>query len=125
MLVLQDIPLSDYPNWVGRDAKYPYKTPVLMSLNRYAAKTDASQGEIVMALRQAGVDVWVIGWPVDLLLHHRNRFSVMECKAVGARPRKSQTQQQDFCRQFGVPIVHTAEEALLVLGLVPPKDTQA
>jgi hypothetical protein len=40
-----------------------------VTLNRYAARNDYSQPDIVKALRAVGFTVDIIGWPVDLLLH--------------------------------------------------------
>ena len=39
-----------------------------MSLNRYDARTDANQGDIIRALETEGCIVWIIRWPVDLLV---------------------------------------------------------
>jgi hypothetical protein len=39
-----------------------------VTLNRYAARKDPNQSEIVAALREFGCVVWDIGWPVDLLV---------------------------------------------------------
>ena len=87
---------------------------------RRAAKTDASQKAIVAALRAAGAFVWVLGRPVDLLVFYR-RWHLQECKSAAsishhAKARKAQEEQTAFCRTFGVPIVHDADEALRAVG---------
>ncbi len=52
---------------------------------RYAARSDASQPQIVAALRAAGVSVWVIKWPVDLLCGFHGRSIALEVKEKGGR----------------------------------------
>ncbi len=42
-----------------------------MSIYRRARKVDSSQKAIIDELRKAGVEVWVISIPVDLLYHYR------------------------------------------------------
>lgn len=89
-----------------------------MSLNRYAAKVDKSQPGIVKALEKAGAQVWVIGWPCDLLVRRGRLWFTMECKTPGAKPRKDQEKQQEFLRDTQTPVVHTPEEALRVVGAI-------
>lgn len=52
---------------------------------RNAARTDATQKEIVKALRRIGAAVEVIGLPLDLLVSHRGRTLLLECKALEGR----------------------------------------
>lgn len=52
---------------------------------RRAARTDATQTEVIRTLRQLGVSVEVIGKPVDLLVCFRGETSLMEVKAPRAR----------------------------------------
>lgn len=47
---------------------------------RRAARVDATQGEIVAALRHIGADVWIIGLPVDLLVGYAGKTLLIECK---------------------------------------------
>src|SRR5271156_3287847 len=80
---------------------------------RYAAKVDENQSEIVDALRQAGISVWIIKQPVDLLFHHCGRFGLIEVKKPSfKRARKDQERQSAFLATYAVPVVRTAEEAL-------------
>jgi hypothetical protein len=81
---------------------------------RYAKKVDATQKEIVDALRAAGVFVVVIGQPVDLLCYHAGRFMPLECKPTDPhnRNRKDQERQKEFIRVTGTPVVRTPEEAI-------------
>lgn len=93
-----------------------------MSYLRRAKKVDSSQGEIVSALRQAGITVWILGQPCDLLTFYKGRWLPLECKPApepgirvktrATRIRTDQEHQQAFCRDFAVPIVRTAEDAL-------------
>lgn len=62
---------------------------------RRAAKVDACQGEIVKALRQVGVDVFYIGFPVDLLCGFRGRTVLLEIKDP-KRGRLTAAQQEFF-----------------------------
>lgn len=78
-----------------------------------ALKVDANQAAIVDALRMAGVSVWVIGSPCDLLVYHRGRWQVLEVKRPEwKRPRKDQAEQTEFLKHYQVPIVKDATEAL-------------
>lgn len=48
---------------------------------RRAAKRDASEPEIVTALIQCGFSVYRLHQPVDLLVGHRGRNYLVECKS--------------------------------------------
>ena len=60
-----------------------------MSINRHAARSDDCQPEIVKALRQIGVCVFVLKRPLDLLAAVRRpgeadtRTMLLECKDAG------------------------------------------
>jgi hypothetical protein len=58
---------------------------------RRAARVDATQAEIVSALRSIGASVWIIGLPVDLLVGYGGATLLIEVKVpVGKRnPRPS------------------------------------
>lgn len=96
---------------------------------RTAAKVDSTQREIVQRLRDAGISVFVIHQPCDLLLrfycnrHHDYCWQTLEAKtAYGkrnpkARIRPEQKVQQEFLAQTGTPIATTFEEAMRVLNL--------
>ena len=90
---------------------------------RYAKKVDATQGEIFDALRKAGVQVWIIGKPCDLLTYYRGRWLPLECKPADTtkkgtkRLRTDQERQTEFLTAYAVPVVRTAQAALAaVLG---------
>jgi hypothetical protein len=74
-------------------------------------RVDNTQEEIVTALRQAGARVWVIGQPCDLLIRHRGRWLLLECKSTKRRD-KRQKLQAEFLMQNDVPVVTSPEEAL-------------
>jgi hypothetical protein len=82
-------------------------------------RPDASQGEIVAALRHACVTVWIIGRPCDLLTFYRGRWLPLECKPEGhKRPRRDQETQSEFLAIYAVPVVRTAIEALEAVGAI-------
>jgi hypothetical protein len=95
---------------------------------RYANRVDASQPDIVAALEQAGVLVYIIGRPCDLLCRVRSDppgiMRTLEVKtAQGKRApklklRKDQQEQAQFCIDTGTPYVTNAIEALRALRLV-------
>jgi hypothetical protein len=83
-----------------------------MSHNRKMTRPDATQQNIVKQLRAAGVLVWIIGWPCDLLTYYRSRWQTLECKPVKNRIRRDQASQDEFLAQTRTPIVRTPDEAL-------------
>lgn len=87
-----------------------------MSFIRRAKKVDASQGPIVAGLRAAGITVWIIGQPCDLLTYYppMKRWRPLECKPEDPknRNRKDQGTQATFIRTYAVPIVRTVQEAI-------------
>lgn len=85
---------------------------------RYAAKRDLVENEIVDALEQAGVHVWRLHTPCDLLCHRLGRTYTLEVKTPGARKDKRQEAQAEFLRVTGTPIVRTPEEALRAVGAI-------
>jgi hypothetical protein len=90
---------------------------------RRAAKVDATQKDIVDALRKAGAQVWVIKQPVDLLVYFRGRWQPMEAKTgrgkkLAVYRDKRQEAQSEFLDSTGCPIVRTPEEALRALGAI-------
>ena len=71
-----------------------------------AARIDANQTEIVEALRACGYVVWIIGYPVDLLVGDGKRWCLMEVKD-GAKPpsaRKLTDIEAECVRRGGGPI---------------------
>lgn len=84
---------------------------------RRAARRDVSEHEIADALTRAGAVVIRMNEPVDLLVLFRDRWHLLECKSPGANlKRKDRAKQQAFCRLHHVPVVQTAEQALLAIG---------
>jgi len=67
---------------------------------RYAARADANQPEILEVLRGIGAQAWFIGWPLDLLVAFRGRFHVLEVKIPGGRlnrKQKTTIRQMEAC----------------------------
>jgi hypothetical protein len=95
-----------------------------VSLNRYACKVDATQADIIDGLESAGIRVWVIKWPCDLLTYYPplKRWRPLEAKpapepgirvkTLAPRKRKDQERQTRFLNTYGVDVVRTAEEAI-------------
>lgn len=100
-----------------------------MSLHRWNAKTDATQADLVKDLRKAGIDVWVIRQPVDLLLrfwcnrHHDFCWQPLEVKTPygkkdpKARTRADQEEQQEFLRETLTPIATDFDSAWRELNM--------
>ena len=57
---------------------------------RHAARTDATQAEVVKALRAIGCSVLYIKLPLDLLVCHRKETMLVEVKEEGGRLTKAQ-----------------------------------
>lgn len=94
-----------------------------MSINRYAARTDANQAPIVRALQTAGASVWVIRLPLDLLVGYRGQTALIEVKTTQGKrepkPSKHTQLQKDFMLDWKggtVATVTDAEGALRVLA---------
>ena len=87
-----------------------------MSLNRYAAKRDHNENDIVVALRTAGFVVVQLTKPVDLLVGRKGNphWALLEVKDADGKLTKDQTeffQLTEGCTRF---IVRSPEEALRV-----------
>lgn len=87
--------------------------------NRYAKRRDVNELPIVNALRQAGVQVWYLDKPLDLLTAHDGQFKLLEVKK---NDQEHFTEQQAafFEDTQGYPRyrVVTPEDALRCLGLL-------
>lgn len=85
---------------------------------RYAARVDANQTEIVMALRKAGAYVWVIGLPVDLLVGYKDRTFLVEVKTT-SKKRLTSLQMDFFANWTGSTLVRidSVEAALMMIGV--------
>ena len=87
-----------------------------MSYARRMTRPDATQSAIVAALRQCGVQVWIIGQPTDLLTFYRGKWLPLECKPQGyKRPRADQKAQTAFLKATGTPVVKTVQEAYMAV----------
>lgn len=80
-----------------------------MSINRYAARVDANQAEIVSAMRAAGALVWPIGLPVDLLVGYAGNTALVEIKRIegkkAPKPAAHTKLQSDFLASWnGGPV---------------------
>ena len=77
-------------------------------------RPDATQNSVVAGLRQAGITVWIIGQPCDLLTFYPplKRWRPLEVKPAKERARKDQDTQTTFLATFAVPIVRSAQEAI-------------
>ena len=84
---------------------------------KYAQCVDQNQAEIVEALRKAGCDVLFINVPADLLVGHRGKCFLVECKLPeGGKPTPEQEKFRESWRgQYA--IARTPEEALRAVGL--------
>ena len=83
---------------------------------RHAARTDATQAEVVKALRAIGANVYYVKLPLDLLVTHRNRTMLVEVKEEGGRLTKDQVR---FIESWGgeIHVVRSPSEAInAVLG---------
>lgn len=87
-----------------------------MSLRRYAKRADSTQGAIVEALRKAGIKVWIISKPCDLLTYYPayKRWVPLECKPP-KRKRNDQPEQDDFLESYGVARVRSPQEAIVAV----------
>lgn len=83
---------------------------------RRAAKQDGNQGDIIKALKAAGIQVEPIGKPVDLLVCCRGETSLVEVKNPDGRDRLTKDQVEFIARWPGkLHIVHSADEAMRAL----------
>jgi hypothetical protein len=99
-----------------------------MSRYRQAAKIDIAQPAIVEGLRAYGIEVYLMRWPVDLLLrfwclrHKDYCFMPMEVKTPHgkktpkARFRQEQVEQNEFLEHTNTPAVCTLDAALFAIN---------
>jgi hypothetical protein len=97
--------------------------------NRRARKSDATQPDIIADLEKAGVKVWPIGEPCDLLCyfwcqkHARWCWQPLEIKVTTGKKQpkpkldKRQVEQAEFLKATGTKIITTVTEALLALSV--------
>jgi hypothetical protein len=86
---------------------------------RYAARVDENQAAIVLALRNAGAYVWIIGLPVDLLVGYKDRTLLMEVKTT-SKKRLTGLQATFFEKWTGGTLcrVDSPEAALRMIGVI-------
>ena len=86
---------------------------------RYAARVDATQDQVVSALRAAGAYVWIIGLPVDLLVGYNGQTFLVEVKS-GPRKALTKLQQEFFAKWVGGRLerIEGAEQALRMIGVI-------
>jgi hypothetical protein len=89
-----------------------------MSLNRYAARRDDNEPDIVEALEKVGADVERLKQPCDLLVLFRYRFFPMEVDNPKSKHRKRSKKQLDTLKRLGIPMVQTSDDALRVIGAI-------
>lgn len=90
---------------------------------RRAARVDASQEQIVSALKAAGATVLPIGLPVDLLVGYRSVTYLFEVKTPNTAYGKkgANGNQREFIQLWrGAPVhlVYTADDALRAIGAI-------
>ena len=85
-----------------------------MGLNRYAARRDATEPDIVAALLANGFDVYKLSKPLDLLVWRVNGVSYLLLEVKTRSGRTTPDQDAFLARTGGLPrgVVRTAEEAL-------------
>ena len=87
--------------------------------NRYAARRDGNEAEIVAALEAAGCDVYRLDMPCDLLVGRAGVNYLLEVKNPGTYG-KLAPHQREFAvswRGGRVAVVETIDEALQAVGL--------
>ena len=86
---------------------------------RHAKRVDANQDQIVIALRAAGADVWIIGLPVDLLVGYKGHTFLVEIKRT-AKSRFTPL-QADFFESWGggtLARIDSPDAALRMIGVL-------
>lgn len=63
-----------------------------MSINRYAARSDKNEKEIIRALEKVGAHVYRIKKPLDLLVCYRGKTMLLEVKTDKGRLTPVQTE---------------------------------
>jgi len=86
---------------------------------RRAARIDANQEAVVIALRAANAYVWIIGLPVDLLVGYKGHTFLVEIKD-GPKKRLTALQEAFFAKWAGGTLVRVdgPEAALRMIGVI-------
>ncbi len=90
-----------------------------MSLKRFAARNDANHKPITQALCKAGITVYPIGWPCDLLAIHRVTAVPIFLEIKSSDKAKLTDAQLDLQARIAGGYfyrVETAEQALVAVG---------
>ncbi|HEY1492772.1 MAG TPA: hypothetical protein VGF35_09105 [Steroidobacteraceae bacterium] len=87
-----------------------------MSLNRYAARRDATEPAIRRALGRAGAQVLQLD-VFDLLVLYRGQLTMLDCKT--GRGRATATQRELVQLGWPLQLVRDPEAALRVIGAWP------
>lgn len=83
---------------------------------RYAARVDATQEQIVSAMRAAGATVWIIGLPLDLLVGYAGKTALVEVKRDSkAKFTKLQSEFMASWKGGTIARIDNAEAALRLL----------
>lgn len=92
-----------------------------MSRNRYARRRDGNEQSIVDGLLEVGAKVLRLH-EFDLLVNFRGRNFPLEVKdpeqRYTQRQKAKRERQEQLCRDFGIPMVETVEQALAAIGAV-------
>lgn len=86
-----------------------------LSLNRYSAKRDANEAQIIKDLRKVGAKVEQLDRP-DLIVRFAGRVYLMEVTNPENKYRKRDKEQREFLETFLIPEVRTSDEALRIIG---------
>jgi hypothetical protein len=86
---------------------------------RHAKRVDANQDQIVVALRAAGANVWIISLPVDLLVGYKGHTFLVEIKRT-AKSRFTPLQRDFFESWCGGTLarVDSPDAALRMIGVL-------
>jgi hypothetical protein len=90
-----------------------------VTLKRFAARTDANHKPITNALLKAGVRVYAIGWPCDLLCIHRDTAVPVFLEIKSSDRAKLTDAQLDLQARIAGGFfyrVETVEQALEAVG---------
>lgn len=89
-----------------------------MTLNRYAAKRDQTETQIIEALRRIGATVYPLsdaGLP-DLIVGYRQKTYLLECKSGKNKLNERQCKFFEEWRGGACYIVRDMKEALIAVG---------
>jgi hypothetical protein len=86
-----------------------------LSLNRYSARRDANEAQIIKDLRMIGAVVEQLDKP-DLIVRFAGRIYLMEVTNPDNKYRKREKDQREFLDTFLIPEVRTSDEAFRIIG---------